>query len=390
MIRFAFRKYLFLLLIISSLWSGLYASPTRVRIGLFYEWLVFSAVVTPEQGEWIMVADSFAYPVQGMLYVSLVGDRVLLRGENGMKRICGKLFLRPADSSGVIAIRPLHIPTGKRQYRGILEIIPEPTGLKLILDTSLEEYLAGVVYTEGGETTRIEFYKAQAVLCRTYTFRHFDKHGSEGFNLCDAVHCQAFLGTPPSGHPVYRSVTETRGLVVTDRNGELITTAFHSNCGGQTADGHNVWIGDMPYLRPVKDTFCLYGRNARWTRSLPLSDWKNYLKEQGIPEEMLHSNAGLEFFQPERTDYYRLGDYTIPLARIREDWGLKSSFFDIVIDQVDQDRVILKGRGYGHGAGMCQEGALKMSELGYTFYDMIHYYFHGVTIQEYAGKEEIP
>jgi len=387
MIQGSFRKYLFLLLAISSLWSGLYADSSRVHIGLFYEWLVFSAVVTPEQGEWVMVADSLTYPAQGMLYVSLVGDRVLFRGENGMRRSCEKLLLKPADSTGVIAIRPLHIPAGKRLYRGILKIIPEPIGLKLILETSLEEYLAGVVYTEGGGSASIEFYKAQAVLCRTYAFRHFGKHGAEGFNLCDGVHCQAFLGMPPSGHPVYRSVTQTRGLVVTDRNGELITAAFHSNCGGQTADGHNVWIGDMPYLRPVQDTFCLHGRNARWTRSVPLSDWKHYLREQGIPEEMLHSNAGLDFFQPERTDYYRLGNYTVPLARIREDWGLKSAFFDIGIGQ---DRVILNGRGYGHGAGMCQEGAMKMAELGYNFYDIIRYYFHGVTIQKFPGKEEVP
>jgi SpoIID/LytB domain protein len=47
-------------------------------------------------------------------------------------------------------------------------------------------------------------------------------------------------------------------------------------------------------------------------------------------------------------------------------------------------RFILKGRGWGHGVGLCQIGAAVMREKGYDYDDILLYYYRGAEIkQEY-------
>ena len=69
----------------------------------------------------------------------------------------------------------------------------------------------------------------------------------------------------------------------------------------------------------------------------------------------------------------------VPLKNIRNDLSLKSTFFSIT---ADNDTIIFRGKGYGHGIGMCQEGAMKMAEKGYSYVDVIHFYYKGVRLIE--------
>ena len=69
------------------------------------------------------------------------------------------------------------------------------------------------------------------------------------------------------------------------------------------------------------------------------------------------------------------------MRKIRDDWKLKSAYFQIHRD--DGTHLILKGKGFGHGVGLCQEGAMEMAKAGYTFPDIIHFYFQNVLIVNY-------
>ena len=68
------------------------------------------------------------------------------------------------------------------------------------------------------------------------------------------------------------------------------------------------------------------------------------------------------------------------LTRIRDDWNLKSTFFSI---NADGSTLILKGKGFGHGVGLCQEGAIEMARVGYTCPDILHFYFRNVRVAYY-------
>src|SRR5690606_6979492 len=110
-----------------------------------------------------------------------------------------------------------------------------------------------------------------------FALAHINKHVSEGFSLCDLVHCQAYHGKPRDINAV-KAVEETAGLVVVDSNLDLITAAFHSNSGGQTANSEDVWGGKTSYLRSIIDTFSTGTPNFSWERRMPAIDLLSYLK----------------------------------------------------------------------------------------------------------------
>ena len=65
----------------------------------------------------------------------------------------------------------------------------------------------------------------------------------------------------------------------------------------------------------------------------------------------------------------------IPRRAMRTDLKLRSTQFQI---EATSTEVVFKGRGFGHGVGLCQEGAMRMSQLGYTYKDIIHFYYTDV------------
>ena len=70
-------------------------------------------------------------------------------------------------------------------------------------------------------------------------------------------------------------------------------------------------------------------------------------------------------------------DSILMMKDIRKRFGLKSALFRI---EENGDSIIFKGRGYGHGVGMSQEGAYEMSILGYSYEDIILHYYKNVKI----------
>lgn len=77
----------------------------------------------------------------------------------------------------------------------------------------------------------------------------------------------------------------------------------------------------------------------------------------------------------ERKFLFGTPDCNLTLRQIREDWKLKSAFFTITLNN---EHIEIKGRGFGHGVGLCQEGAMRMSKLGYSYPFILHYYYSGV------------
>jgi stage II sporulation protein D len=41
---------------------------------------------------------------------------------------------------------------------------------------------------------------------------------------------------------------------------------------------------------------------------------------------------------------------------------------------------MLKGRGFGHGVGLCQDGAMQMARLGYSYDKILKFYFKNILI----------
>lgn len=250
----------------------------------------------------------------------------------------------------------------------------------LVNDVDIENYVAGVVESESGAYSTNEYYKLQSILCRTYTLSHLRRHELEGFNLCDQVHCQAYNGKTNKQN-IISAVFAAKGLVVVDSELELITAAYHSNCGGQTVNSENVWSLPTSYLKSVKDTFCLKQPHATWQKKIPLNEWKNYLSTKYTypvnDSALMMKVLTCEVQSDGRCVFFPDNTCNIPLRNIRDDWKLKSTYFTVT---TAGDYVIFNGKGFGHGIGLCQEGAMQMAKKGYSYKDIIHHYYKDVHI----------
>jgi stage II sporulation protein D len=238
------------------------------------------------------------------------------------------------------------------------------------------------VETEIGRGVYPEMVKVQAILVRTYAISNLDRHATEGFSLCDGVHCQAYNGFRQYHAGIRKPVLSTRDLVLVKSDQQLALTVYHSNCGGKTANAADVWSGDVTTLVPVTDSFCTKSNNAKWEKQISRSEWENYLSACGLTDTMQVYKPLREAFQAcNRTCCMRSDSVTVPLKNLRRDFDLKSSYFQI---SVNGDTVIFSGKGYGHGVGLCQEGGNAMAALGYTAEQILKFYYKGVSVVRYA------
>ena len=301
---------------------------------------------------------------------------VLVPGDT-LGKICSFRLLALDDTSS-FKIKPVKPLSGTRLYDHSLTVTVFNGCLRCINTVDLEHYVAGVVESEAGARSPFEFYEVQAIICRTYALAHLGRHAAEGFDLCDGVHCEAYRGRP-NDPMVQKAVDATSGLVLVDKNLDLIVAAFHSNCGGQTANSEDVWAVALPYLRSVRDTFCIHMPNAHWQRKIARDDWLNYLllKHKYPVDDSAAAYKAMNMTQDSRGTDYVYGNVRIPYKTIRSDWQLRSAYFSI---EERKDSIIFIGRGYGHGVGLCQEGAMRMAALGYSYDQILNFYYRDIEI----------
>jgi stage II sporulation protein D len=372
------QRILFLFLIL-PFWLSAYT----VDVRLLSTMSVTSVNVYVNSGAYLLYldnkqqSDSVTYNV---LQIVVVNDSMEVRipGDT-LGRFASFRLIHLADSSN-FKIKPVKPLSGTRVYDHDLSLSVFNGLLFCLSKVELEHYVAGVVESESGSRTAKEFYKVQAVLCRTYGLAHLYRHALEGFDVCDGVHCQAYRSRPTDPN-VQLAVDETAGQVIVDRNLDLITAAFHSNCGGQTANSGDVWAVTLPYLYSVRDTFCTSMSNATWQRKIAKEDWLSYLqlKHKYPVNDSAACYHALNMTQGSRCTFYSYGGLRIPYKTIRSDWQLRSAYFSI---EEGQDSIVIRGRGYGHGVGLCQEGAIRMAKLGYTYMQILDYYYRDIEIAD--------
>ncbi len=266
-----------------------------------------------------------------------------------------------------------------RRYDDNLKVSFNSAQLTLINNIDLDNYVAGVVEAEVGRKPPKEYFKLQAIICRTYALSNTHKHLYEGYNLCDEVHCQAYHGKTFFSN-IVDAAMQTRGAVIVDSDIQLITAAFHSNCGGQTVNSEDVWTKSLYYLRSIEDTFCLNKRNSTWEKEIDIGMWNNYIASAtaSLPKDSIKG----AYYSPVRSKY--LLNSNLAFEDLRNKFKLRSTFFNFY---EDNSSVKLMGRGYGHGVGLCQEGAMEMAARGYTYSEILHYYYSGVHIIDLAALD---
>jgi stage II sporulation protein D len=214
-------------------------------------------------------------------------------------------------------------------------------------------------------------------MSRTYARKYQSKHAEEGFELCDGVHCQAYHSMLRFTPKIDSAVIETSGIIMVDDHQNNVDAYFHANCGGQSCLPEYVWNKSVPYLSTFKDTFCIYTKQATWTKKIPKYEWRNYLQSEfNYPMDDPDFGPQLyEFTQEDRLAFYISPALGIPLRDIRMKFRLKSTYFSC---HEEGEFVVLNGRGFGHGVGLCQEGAMKMAKYDFRYQEIALFYFPGI------------
>ncbi len=332
----------------------------------------------PEIGKYELLSEGDKEKVhkQQPLQVEASGSKVIVLKNGKTIAESNQVKFQAEGFKNIFSLSPSGKNIKGRTYEGSLIIQAKNSELVLINDIDIENYVAGVVQSEiYGKPDKIDIFKVQAVISRTYALKNINKHIAEGFNLCDDEHCQVYKNRCIKPE-ILQGVLAVKGEVLTDSVKNLIDTPFHSNSGGQTANSEDVWSKPVAYLRAQPDTFSFSMRNSVWEKTMTKEDWlyifsdkyKLDVKSKEIQDELLN------FQQEER----KAQICSIPLKQIRTDLNLRSTYFSV--ECTENDMVKLKGKGYGHGVGLSQEGAIRMVELGYDYTTVLQHYYSGAKI----------
>lgn len=358
----------------------------QIRVRLFSDSSPESVIFTVEGGKYAIQfydGESISIEKHEPVVITRYNGRIAVRTRNKTGSLCDSVVFTGLSGKDIFSLRLTGQNPVRRLYSGDLFCSSDLGTIMLINTCDVEEYIAGVVRTESGAGRSMEYAKTQALLVRTYLYKYMYRHMMDGYNLCDNIHCQAFNGI--TDDPVIRrAALETKGLVILDSNRVPVISAFHSNCGGETALPRDVWLANHPYLTNVKDPYCTSSRSATWHKTIPLTEWIDYLRRHGFKAKISDPSV-LNFSQTNRMSDYRTGNFTIPLRIIRDDFKLRSTFFSVI---ADHSKVLLKGRGYGHGVGLCQEGAMVMASKGFNFRQIIEFYYAGVIITDIKNARD--
>jgi len=373
------------LLFISVLLSIIFVEGQEIlEVGIYRHINIRKALFSPQKHDYkIVVEDTIILQTltenQEVVISPTAEGKVRLEQEGKELGMFHKVRFVPLKPEAYFKVKTVIPSTKRRIYYGDLEIKKIEEIFTFINHVPLEKYLIGVIESESGNYQSKEYYKVQAIISRTYALKNKEKFLHEGFMLTDLVNCQVYFGKFYQNPKMIKAVEETKGLVLVDDELQFITAAFYSNSGGQTENSENVWNKKVSYLRSIKDPFSVGKNNYKWVKRMPKERWLNYLqsKYQYPIEDSVALEKVLNFKQVNRKKYLAGWESHILLTDVRRDLRLKSTFFSI---ELEGNEVVFRGKGFGHGVGLSQEGAMNMVDLGYSYIDVLNFYYTNVNI----------
>jgi len=279
----------------------------------------------------------------------------------------------PSSGAGTPGGEPL--TAGDLAVRGDVVVRLQGGRLQLINVLPLEIYLVAVLGSEMPPEFPQEALKAQAVASRTYAlWKKLESYGAL-VNMGSSVIHQVYAGLAREDARTRAAVEATSGQILTYEL-QPIEAYFHASCGGRTESGLSALGRDLPYLAAVE---CPCGTlpASRWTLSLPLAELGRALPGASTLEVVSRSGTG-------RARMVRLSpDRVLDAVTVRQRLGytrLKS--LDYSVESAGGDALLLAGKGYGHGAGLCQWGAKAYAGQGWDYTAILGHYYPGAELRQ--------
>jgi SpoIID/LytB domain protein len=250
----------------------------------------------------------------------------------------------------------------------------------------LDAYIAQVLAGEGQPRAGDAAQQALAITARTFALANRHRHRSEGFDLCDTTHCQVVR---PATAITRRAAAATSGRVLLHQ-GQPAFVFYSASCGGKSELASQVWPGaiDYGYEPALHDDAC--EDEPGWESEVRAEVIERALRTAGLRGSRLRNlrvvsrntsgriaRIGVDGFTPSEMSG---NEFRMAVGRIAGPQSIKSTSFDI-----DRTRsgYRFKGRGFGHGVGLCVIGAGRRAETGATADQILKFYFPGLSVGAY-------
>jgi stage II sporulation protein D (peptidoglycan lytic transglycosylase) len=242
-------------------------------------------------------------------------------------------------------------------------------------------------------------FEVQALVARTYAIANLGRHAADGFDLCSRTHCQLYRPLVAGARwedAIATAVERTSGSMIA-YDGAPILALFHANCGGRTSAAEDIWGGTArPYLVGVDDPEC----------DTPAAHWHVTLARDALlrvfdadartrVDGRLDSIDVLESDRAGRVMLAALTGQRSPVVRgeelralLQRTFGARSIRSPRFVVHRDHDAFVFDGSGSGHGAGLCQFGALTRIRGGASARDVIEHYYRGAHVERIRIRDD--
>lgn len=272
-----------------------------------------------------------------------------------------------------------------RRYRGSISVFVLDDRICVLNRVPLECYVAGVVGSEMGANFHLSALAAQAIAARTYALYRMERSTTKDWDITSGPEAQMYGGVDAESERVRSAVQSTVGSVLT-YNGRIFEAFYHSTCGGFTSSAEFVFGGNFP--TPLKGNV-----ECHWCEKSPYFEWEFTASEEEILRVV--ASTGVNASSIERIDVAEkdavgrgrfveiltdMGMLRMSMGRFRASLGynsLRSALF--AVEKKDRN-FLFKGRGWGHGVGMCQWGAQGMAKLLFSTQEILNHYYPGSEI----------
>lgn len=342
-----------------------------------------------------------------------------------------EVIVRSENKNGKITLLSLERNCGQPSYHGEIHLQEVEDGILIINQVNIEDYVAGVVPGEMPVSYGEEALKVQAVCARTFARRALGGN-FRGYpaNLDDTVASQVYNNREECEESI-RATDSTRGQVLQNNEGLTPTYFFSTSCG-HTSDPEDVWYEgeadsdsatvsvflsddsveldlssekDFRRFINLEDDHDYFEEDLNWFRwqvFIPAEDIQNSVRKVGETDIGVLENIDIleraesgvlksVRIQGSKGEYTVYGEYRIRQIFSPENselipqsgekvtgWSMLPSGYFYMDAAIEEDICVgylIHGGGYGHGCGMSQNGAMKMSEMGKTYDEILKYFF---------------
>ena len=317
-----------------------------------------------------------------------LSQQVLSRGKNLKTTVAaykegillgGKSFNTPkifiqTDGSGVIVI-------DGRRFRGDIQLIKKDNAHLMVINRiELEDYIRGILYHESSHYWPLEALKAQAIVCRSYALYQMQENRLKDYDVTSDIYSQVYGGMTSERYRTNRAVDVTEGEVL-HYQGKIFPTYYHATCGGYTEDASLLWNIDIVPLKGVPCRFCQDSPHFRWHNVLAKDEIQEKLTDAGYKTNNIEDILILGKDKSGRITDLKISTDKKDISILAKDFRniigpnlIRSTNFKVKVVEND---VVFEGFGWGHGVGLCQWGAYFMAKQGYSYKEILKYYYPG-------------